>query len=493
MFIGAVMHQSPRVATEIGRRSSIPASEGTVEQTLNSHTLEVAVVTARGWIESQLAVPGTLLQAVIIAASCAVAVVIAPKLRSHMRSRLVAGLVARRAGVEPDARLGGTFGTVGESVSRAMAPLTIPLIVLAICAVALATCLLAGWPYALLRLAVELLALWVVIRLSAGIVRDRFWARVLAVVVWLLAALILSDGLGEAVGALERSSVTIGNFRISPLGVVAGLLWLALLVRVAGWTAQIVEIRVLSVSRLTPSVQLLLSRLLKVVLIIAAVFVALGTIGVDLTAFAVFTGAVGVGVGFGLQAIFNNFVAGLILLSERSLKVGDFVEVERGHLAGTVRQINIRNTIITTPDSIDVAVPNSEFVNGRVTNWTMLDANARIHVPFAVAYGTDEELVRRVVLAAADGVKFTLRDDHARLPQVWLVTFAESRLELELVVWLTVEGIHKPLGARAAYCWAIYAALREYGIAIPFPQRELHLRSSVPVRIDGDNRPPGAV
>ena len=167
--------------------------------------------------------------------------------------------------------------------------------------------------------------------------------------------------------------------------------------------------------------------------------------------------------------------------------MGDFVDLERGHLAGTVRQINIRNTIITTPDSIDVAVPNSEFVNGRVTNWTMLDAHARIHVPFGIAYGTDLELVRRAVCEAAQEVKFTLKDDSGRVPQLWLVNFAESRLEFELVVWLTSEGIHRPLGARAAYCWAVYQSLCWYGIEVPFPQRDLHVKTSVPLRVDLGN------
>jgi potassium-dependent mechanosensitive channel len=198
----------------------------------------------------------------------------------------------------------------------------------------------------------------VAIRLSSSVVRDRFWSRVIAVVAWTIAALNILGVLEEAIASLESLSLTIGSFHISPITVVTGLLWLALLLWLASWAARILEMRVLSLSRLTPSVQLLFSRLIKVALTIAAVFIALGTIGIDLTALAVFTGALGVGIGFGLQAIFNNFVAGLILLSEKSLKVGDFVDLEGG-LAGTVRQINIRNTIITTP--LNGRCSSSEF------------------------------------------------------------------------------------------------------------------------------------
>ena len=282
--------------------------------------------------------------------------------------------------------------------------------------------------------------------------------------------------------------MTIGNFQVSPITVGTGLLWLALLLWLASWTARILEARILAHSRLTPSVQLLFARLMKVVLITAAVFIALGTMGIDLTAFAVFTGAVGVGIGFGLQAIFNNFVAGLILLSEKSLKVGDFVDLAGG-LAGTVRQINIRNTTITTPLNIDVVVPNSEFVNGRVTNWTMLDPHARMRIAFGVAYGTDCEFLREVLFEAADKVEFTLKDDGDRKTQLWLVKFGENRIEFELVVWLTTEGIHRPMGAHAAYCWAIYATLRKHGIEVPLPQRDLHLKTAVPLKIDGNSTP----
>ena len=121
---------------------------------------------------------------------------------------------------------------------------------------------------------------------------------------------------------------------------------------------------------------------------------AMSSIGIDITALAVFTGALGVGVGFGMQAMVSNFVAGVILLVERSLKIGDFVELTSG-VRGEVREINIRNAVITTNDNIDIIVPNSEFVNGQVTNWTFRDASRRLRVPFGVAYGTDKEVVRR--------------------------------------------------------------------------------------------------
>ena len=172
----------------------------------------------------------------------------------------------------------------------------------------------------------------------------------------------------------------------------------------------------------------------------------------------------------------RNFVSGLIILFEKSLKVGDFVELSSG-LAGEVKEINMRGTLITTNDNIDIIVPNSDFVNNQVTNWTLRETYRRIHVPFGVAYGTDKDLVKQAALEAADEVKWTLSDDVNRKPQVWLVQFGDSSLNFELVVWLQAEAVKRPGAVQAAYLWEIDTKLKEHGIEIPFPQRDLHLRS----------------
>ena len=219
-----------------------------------------------------------------------------------------------------------------------------------------------------------------------------------------------------------------------------------------------------------------LNRLFHYVILVLGFLVAASSIGIDFTKFALIASAFGVGLGFGLQAIFSNFVAGLIILFERSLKVGDFVEVESG-VTGEVREINIRSTLVTTNDNIDMLLPNSEFVNGRVINWTLREAYRRVRIPFGVAYGTDKELVKKAALAAADDVSFTLRGVENRAPQVWLVEFGDSSLNFELVAWLTPEAVKRPATVHAAYCWAIETELGRNNIEIPFPQRDLHVRS----------------
>ena len=178
----------------------------------------------------------------------------------------------------------------------------------------------------------------------------------------------------------------------------------------------------------------------------------------------------------GLQAVFSNFVAGLIILFEKSLKVGDFVELQSG-ITGEVKEINMRSTLVTTNDNVDILVPNSDFINQVVTNWTLREAYRRIHVPFGVAYGTDKDLVRKAVLEAADAVRWTLKESRRRAPQVWFVNFGESSLDFELVVWLIPEAVKRPSAVQATYLWEIESKLHEYGIEVPFPQRDLHLRS----------------
>ena len=227
---------------------------------------------------------------------------------------------------------------------------------------------------------------------------------------------------------------------------------------------------------LSPSAIYTLGRVIHYLVLVLGIIIALSSIGLDFTKFALFASALGVGIGFGLQNLIGNFVSGLIILFEKSLKVGDFVELSSG-LSGEVKEINMRGTLITTNDNIDIIVPNSDFVNNQVTNWTLRETYRRIHVPFGVAYGTDKDLVKQAALEAADDVKWTLSEDINRKPQVWLVQFGDSSLNFELVVWLQAEAVKRPGAVQAAYLWEIDTKLKKHGIEIPFPQRDLHLRS----------------
>lgn len=333
-----------------------------------------------------------------------------------------------------------------------------------------------GFDMRMVRAVASLLNAWVLIRIFSSSISDQFWSRSFAAGAWLIAALNILELLGPTIAFLDSLAVRIGDTRLSIYVILKGLIFASLLLWLASFLSRIVNARITSTSALTPSVQTLIAQSIRLILLFGAAMIALSVIGIDLTALAVFSGAVGVGIGFGLQSVFSNLVAGIILLFERSIKVGDFIELSDG-IQGTVREITIRSTLVTTNDNVDVLVPNSEFITKQMTNWTLRDANRRWRIPFGVAYGTDKDLVRKAGLEAAHEVEHTLLHGKGRDPQVWLVGFGDSSLDFELVVWLKPEAVVRPGAVHAAYCWAIESALKRHGIEIPFPQRDLHIRS----------------
>jgi small-conductance mechanosensitive channel len=219
----------------------------------------------------------------------------------------------------------------------------------------------------------------------------------------------------------------------------------------------------------------LLSRISTYLVWILGTLIGLNYLGFELSSFAFLGGAVGVGLGFGLQNILHNFVSGIIILLEKTLKVGDIVDLQSG-VTGKVTEINLRYTRITTSDLMDVIVPNSEFIGGRVVNWTYGEEVRRLHIPFGVAYGTDKELVREAGIAAALSLPGTLNEEE-RKPDVWLVNLGDSALEFELVIWIGKDLLGRPNSTRNQYLWQLETELRKRNIEIPFPQRDLYLKN----------------
>ncbi|MEO6034467.1 MAG: mechanosensitive ion channel domain-containing protein [Verrucomicrobiota bacterium] len=229
--------------------------------------------------------------------------------------------------------------------------------------------------------------------------------------------------------------------------------------------------RILRRTHFDSSLQYAISRFVGYCFITLGCFVALKTVGLDLSSLAVIAGAVGIGVGFGLQNVISNFVSGLIILAERPIAIGHRVEV--GGVAGQVTKINLRSTTVVTNDNITIIVPNSDFISNAVTNWSHGDPRVRMRLPVGVAYGTEPEKLREILLAIAKEHPKVL-DDPA--PAVFFIRFGDSSLDFELAVW-TSEMSAKPRRFRSELYFSIEKKLRENKIEIPFPQRDLHLRS----------------
>lgn len=272
----------------------------------------------------------------------------------------------------------------------------------------------------------------------------------------------------------EAAVLRLGGISLTLGGLVSGAIVIGLAV-VLSWAATRGIRRLRQRASRTTQALYLLEKLVGYEILVAGVIMGLSAAGLNLSSLAVFAGAIGIGVGLGLQGVVKEFVSGLFLIFDRMVSVGDYVELDDAR--GAIVEIGPRATRIRTNDNINIIVPNSNLIEAKVTNWTLKGDTRRIHVPFSVAYGANRGEVRDVVLKAARAIPFTLPETEARKCQVWLVGFGESGLDFELLVWPTQEAVKRPAAMHAAYTWAIAEALDEAGIEIPFPQTDLRIRS----------------
>lgn len=233
---------------------------------------------------------------------------------------------------------------------------------------------------------------------------------------------------------------------------------------------QIVK-RMLSRTHLDESMRFGIERIIGYLILVVGFYLAIQNAGIDLSSLAVVAGAIGVGLGFGLQNIISNFISGIIILAERPIAIGDRVEV--GGVAGHVAKISLRSTTVVTNDNISIIVPNSQFISETVTNWSHGDPKVQMRIPVGVAYGSDTDKVKEALLAVAKEHPKVLAEPP---PAVFFIEFGDSSLNFELGVW-TQEMVRSPRRFRSDLNFAIDRKFRETGIEIPFPQRDLHVRS----------------
>jgi small-conductance mechanosensitive channel len=229
--------------------------------------------------------------------------------------------------------------------------------------------------------------------------------------------------------------------------------------------------RLLRRTQMAPSLQFTLSRVLGYCILALGFYISFQFVGINLNSLAILAGAIGVGIGFGLQNIISNFISGLIILAERPITIGDRIEI--GGVAGQVREISLRSTTLITNDNIAIIVPNADLITHSLTNWSYEDPRIRFRIPFGVAYGTDLAKLRRLMLEVADEHPKALKEPK---PDLFFVGFGESSLNFELSAW-SEEMTTTPRSFRSDLFFAIEKKLRENGIEIPFPQRDVRVRS----------------
>jgi small-conductance mechanosensitive channel len=336
----------------------------------------------------------------------------------------------------------------------------------------------------LLRLALTLLAAMAVIRLFVYVLRRSFprsnwigsFERVIALVIWLVVALHITGLLSDLVDALEAVAIPIGRQRLTLWDLLVGTVSVVLTLLAALWVGSVVEARLMAAKGLTANSRVVLSRVLKAVLALVAVLVALSLVGIDLTVLSVFGGALGVGLGLGLQRIASNYVSGFIILLDRSLTIGDMITVDKFY--GAVSQINTRYTVIKALDGTETIVPNEMLVSSPVINHSYTDRKVRVVVKVSVAYASDVDRALEVLVEAAQTQPRVLADP---APAAFITGLGADGVDLEVGFWIP-DPEEGTLAVRSAIARLLLQRFKDEGIEIPFPQRDVRI-SGLPAEL----------
>jgi small-conductance mechanosensitive channel len=408
---------------------------------------------------NDLSDPGLLWQAAVIVVCMALSWMLARALRGSFAAKDMQLRVVR-LGV--------------ESFSSVLFPL------LALGLIAIAKPVLAKWQHVnLLRFAIPLLASFALIRLAFYVLRRIFarggkvgsfvllFEKAFAVLVWGAVALYITGLWPELIQFLEETVIPIGRYKTSLLTILQAAASVAVTLILALWAGALLEERLMRLDTMHSSLRVVMARMGRALLVLIAILLSLSLVGIDLTILSVFGGALGVGIGLGLQKIVSSYVSGFVILLERSLAIGDMVSVDKYY--GRVTQINTRYTVLKGMDGIEAVIPNEMLVSSPVQNYSLSDRELRLATQVTVAYQTDVELALRLLEEAASGIDRVCKDP---TPQAALLKFGADGLELEVGFWI-VDPENGRQGVASDVNKAIWRALQAHQIKVPYPQREI--------------------
>ncbi len=435
-----------------------------MDDVLQISTLKSWGLTIRDWFYDDVLVWDTLIQLPFVGAAL-----------------ILAWLLARMARPWATARLdAGGLPEVLTGPARALVRLALPAfaIILLWSSVGIAAQL--DWGQGLVRTVASLITAWLVIRYASSIIGHGFWTRIIATGVWVLAALNIIGSLDPTIDFLDGISFTLGEWRVSLLAVIKGLAVLGLLLWLSGVLSRMIQRQLEKSSDLTPSVQVLFSKLIKLAFIALAFVAALTSVGIDLSGLAIFSGALGIGIGFGLQRVVGNLVSGISLLLDKSIKPGDVIEV--GGTYGWIDQLNARYASVVTRDGTEHLIPNEELISQRVINWSHSNNRIRLKVPIGIHYDSD---VRRAIALCVEAAAVSTRVLNDPAPVCFIVGFGDNSVDLELRIWIS-DPQNGTVNVKGEVLLEVWDRFHEHGIEIPYPQRDLHIRSSetIPVRME---------
>lgn len=317
----------------------------------------------------------------------------------------------------------------------------------------------------------NLVSAWLIVKIiSLFFPRNRMF-RFLSAIIWIIAALRILNIYQETINLLDSLAFNSGNLRVSLLLIIKVVIIFSVLFWLAGKVSRLVTGRIDKSEGLTPSVKVLLTKIAKFLIFTSAVLFTLSAVGIDLSAFAFLGGAIGVGLGFGLQKIVSNFISGIIILADKSIKPGDVVEI--GDVYGWVRKLDTRFVSVVTRSGKEFLIPNEDFITKEVINWSYSDELVRVEAKVGVSYNSDLRLVQELMMQAIEEKERILTDP---APNVLLIEFGDSSVNFELRFWISDprNGIQN---IRSQVLLSIWDSFKENNVEIPFPQRDYHLKS----------------
>lgn len=372
------------------------------------------------------------------------------------------------------------LGTAVQRLLRTVAAISLPVVWMIFVGLTRAGFEAADMPIQFLRLVSSLLLAFVAISTVSIFIPSAYWSSVFSWVAWVAAALNAVGLLDIVIEWLRATGFTVGTVNITAWSIVKALMLAALLVWGANAVAAAVERRLESSNTMGSALRLLLVRLLRLVLLFLAVIVAISAVGIDLTAFAIFSGALGVGVGLALRRTFENLIASYTLLADESIKPGDVIEVETlsGPTYGQVRKMTTRYVAVLTRDGTEALIPNEVLMASPLTNWSHSDKPTRRRIPVGISYESDVELARRLCTEAAADVARVLQFPQ---PRCLMRGFGDSSIDLELRFWID-DPENGVANVASDVLLGIWARFQDHGIEVPYPQHDLRMRTDVSVR-----------
>ena len=384
-------------------------------------------------------------------------------------SAAVGQRVTRRLHYQMNSHAEAATGLISR-VAHALLPVITPMAVTAVLAVMTVLLERFGMSFQLFRAATILAFVWVVISLASLTMTTRKWARSFAVILWAIAALHILGWWSPALQTLDGLAYRFGETRVSLLMVIKGAAIFIGLIWGAGYLSRLGEQKLRMASELSPSVQVLFGKLLKVGLMALAILAGLSAIGLDLSTLTIFSGAAGLGLGFGLQKVFSNYISGIILLLDRSIKPGDVIALRQGETFGWVKALGSRYVSLITRDGKEHLIPNEMLITSEVENWSHTDYNVRLKIPVTIRYESDYKLAMELLQQVASERARVLKQPK---PVARIVNLGADGIEMELRCW-----IRDPVSGVGNITSQIYEAMldafAENNIGIPYPQREVH-------------------